>query len=214
MKSLGLLLSALLSSSLATASILKVESSDQKLENLLLAKSATLQMEGKSTPLVALGSGLRQKKVIFVHVKVYVAELFAAAGTNFVRTESEALNSLDQANTSAIRLTFLRSVDAEKVEGSFKEALSANKVDIKDPAIESFLKAVHASGEAHEGKSLLLAIQKNSDGSETLVFEDTNEKVEKINGTKGLGKNILSIWLGQSVDDGIAKLKESLLKGN
>ena len=98
------------------AAVLVTEAGDKKIETVTLAKSGIASIEGQSIPLGTLGAGLRNKKVLFVNVKVYVAELFASEQSKFIRTEAEALKSLDSSRTIAVRLNFLRSVAADKVQ--------------------------------------------------------------------------------------------------
>jgi hypothetical protein len=210
----NLLLSSLLTlASYSQASLLKTEAGDKKIESITISKSGIVTIEGKDTTLTTLGAGLRTKKVLIANVKVYVAEIFSSEATKFVRTEAEALNSIDLSGTSAVKLNFLRSVDAEKVQVSFRDALKANNVNLTDAGVDAFLKAVSAGGEATEGKSLIIVTQKNADGTESAYYEDTTGKSTKVSGSKGLAKSILSIWLGTPSDDGVAKLKEQILKG-
>lgn len=206
-------LAALLLAVSAQASILKTENGDKKVENVTVAKAGTVNTDGKDVAVGVIGAGLRTKKVLIANVKVYVAELLSSDSSKFVRNDAEALKSLELSTTIALRLNFVRSVEAEKVQVSFRDALTANSVDLKDPAIDAFLKAVSAGGEATEGKALTIVTQKSADGSEAVFYEDTAGKVTKVPGNKGLSRNIMSIWLGNPADGGIEKLKEQLIKG-
>ena len=51
----------------------------------------------------------------------------------------------------AIQLHFLRDVDADNVQKSFKEALKANNVSLEDAAVKQFLDSVAKGGEAKDG---------------------------------------------------------------
>jgi hypothetical protein len=199
---------SILIASTAMADLLKLEAGKDKLEGVSLATSATTAQNRK---LSFVGAGLRAKKVIMVNVNVYVAQLFVADAGKFKKSESEALNSLTAAQPVALQLHFLRDVDAKKVHTSFKEALEANKVDVKKPEIQSVLEAVSQGGEAKKGKTLTLLGVKNPDGTETINYEDANLKTNTVSGPSGFIKDVFSIWLGQPSDDGVARLKASLL---
>jgi hypothetical protein len=204
--------SIVLSATFAQASLLKLEKGDRSIEGVNISKSAEASLDReKATVLSTVGGGLRWKKVLLMKVKVYVAQLMVTSPDRFVKKSSEALKSLDDSEYVAIRLTFLRTVDAPTVQTSFKDALSVNKVDMSSGAVKTFLDAVKQGGDATSGNSLTVLAQKHSDGSETLVYEDCAGKQTTIKGEKGLTQNIMSMWLGRSADDGVVSLKEDLL---
>ncbi|MGZ3742977.1 MAG: chalcone isomerase family protein [Pseudobdellovibrionaceae bacterium] len=179
------------------------------LEGVTLSPQLTL----KEGPLLHLvGAGLRNKKVLMLNVRVYVGEFFVADPAKFKKTPSEALKSLPEAAPAMIRLHFLREVDAEKVQASFKEALEANKIDLKKPEVQKFLEAVRTGGEAKKGKSLSVLGVKKSDGSEAITYESSNSKAITVSGGPGFIQDIFSIWLGQPSDEGVEKLKAEILK--
>lgn len=199
-------------SSYGFAALLSSEPGSVKIESVMVAKSATAHIGGKDVALSLLGAGLRAKKVIFVDVKVYVAELFAAETSGFARSSEGALASLDGAKTVALRLHFLRDVEADKIQTSFREALTVNKVDLNSAPMKAFLKSVTDSGAATKGATLTLVLQKNADGSESVSYEDASGKVTETAGGTGFAKSLLSIWLGTPSDSGVEKLKSELLK--
>ncbi|HEY8271624.1 MAG TPA: chalcone isomerase family protein, partial [Pseudobdellovibrionaceae bacterium] len=123
-----------------------------------------------------------------------------------------ALKSVSEAAPAMMQLHFLRDVEGEKVQTSFKEALEVNKVDLKKPELQKFLEAVRIGGEAKKGKSLSILGSKKSDGSEVITYENSNSKIIAISGGPGFIQDIFSIWLGQPSDDGIEKLKADILK--
>lgn len=195
----------------AEASVLKLEAGSKSTNGVTISKSGVAEIDGQTYELTTVGSGLRSKKVLLANVKVYVAQLLVSRPTSFVRKDSEALKSLEDSQTVAMHLSFLRTVDADKVQVSFRDALVANHVKILEPEIKKFLAAVSAGGDASANHSLVIVTNKNSDGSETLVYEDTQGRETKITGPRGFTHDIFSIWLGASADDGIAALKRSLL---
>ncbi len=194
----------------ANASLLTVEGTGSSVEKVQLP--ATARLATPEITLKSVGSGLRDKKVVLVNVKVYVGQLFVSNLETFKKTDSEALASLNEQKAAAIRLHFLRDVDSENVRNSFKDALKANSVNLEDTSVKSFLDAVVAGGEAQKGKVMTILAYKNDDGSETVAYENTSGKATEIKGTAGLMKNIFSIWLGKPSDDGVKKLKSSILK--
>lgn len=213
-------LASTLMASSAFAALLTTTPGDKVIEGIKVAKTGQVNIPGADSsqptqqiPVDLIGAGLRSKKVVIVNVKVYVAELMSSDASKFVRTDADALKSLDDSRTVAIRLTFLRGVDASTVQTSFKEALQANKINVADAAISQFLKAVDAGGDAANGKPLTIVTQKNADKTETVYYEDTNGKVTKVDGNEGFSKQLMAIWLGTPSDNGVANLKAQLIKG-
>ena len=206
------LLSALLMLSLSSnAALLQLEKGTRTIEGVNIAQSAQGTLDGKKIELGSVGAGLRWKKVLLMKVKVYVAQLLISSPERFVRKSAEALKSLEDSESVAIQLSFLRSVDADTVQSSFRDALSANKVDMQNPSIKTFLDAVRMGGDADAGASLTILVTKHSDGSESLIYEDTAGHQTRIHGDKGLSHKIFSIWLGTPSDDGVASLKNDIL---
>ncbi len=204
----------ILSCSLSHASLLKLEKGTRSVEGINISKSATATVGDQSVHLGTVGAGLRWKKVLFTKVKVYVAQLMVESPERFIKKDKEALKSLDDSNNVAIQMTFLRTVDAPTVQSSFRDALSINKVDLNSDAVKAFLSAVKNGGDATSGNSLTILIQKHSDGSETLVYEDSAGKQTQVKSEKGLTQKILAIWLGVPSDDGVASCKSDLLSNN
>lgn len=196
----------------ANAALLKLEPGQKSNNGVTISKGGTATIDGKEHELTTVGSGLRSKKVLLASVKVYVAQLLVSSPNAFVRKDGEALKSLEDSQTVAIQLSFLRSVEAEKVKVSFRDAFDVNRVDINSPAIKALLAAVEKGGDATANGTLTFVTNKHSDGSETLVYEDTAGKQAVIKGDKGLTRDVLSMWLGNPADDGIANLKKSLLQ--
>lgn len=194
------------------AALLTTEGSGEKLEKVSLAPKATVSIENETVALSSIGAGLRNKKVVFVNVKVYVGQLYVASPESFKKNDAEALASLKNQKAVAIQLHFLRDVDGENVQKSFKEALNANKVDTSTPAVKSFLEIVTKGGETKEGKALTIVGAQLKDGKEAIYYETTSGALSEINGDAGFIESIFSIWLGKPADDGVAQLKKSLLK--
>lgn len=194
----------------AQAALVTTDKAGGTLEKVTLSKSATAELDGASQSLQAVGAGLRAKKVVFVNVKVYVGELFVSSLESFKK--ADPLTSINDQKAVAIQLHFLRDVDSDNVQKSFKEALEANKVDLKDSSVQQFLESVVKGGEAKTGKALTILGFKHADGSESISYETTAGNVSQIKGSEGFVKNVFSIWLGKPSDDGVATLKKEILK--
>lgn len=190
------------------AGLLTLTAGNKQIEGVTLNKLANVT--GSDVNMTLVGAGLRAKTVLFVPAKVYVAELFTSDAAKYAR-DNNALKSLESSNVTAIRLTFLRGVDAATVASSYREALVANSVNLKDPSIVQFLSNVEKGGDASNGKSFVMLLILTKEGGTKLYYEDTKDQVSVVDGPRSLQQNILSIWLGQSADSGLEKLKKSLL---
>jgi hypothetical protein len=179
-----------------------------------ISTGATATVNGKTYDLTTVGSGLRNKVVVF-NIAVYIAQVMVSDASRYVKTDAGALPSLDNEKQVAIRLTFLRDVDAATVATSFQDALDANKISGKDTDINNFMTVVNKGGDAKTSASLTIFMSKNDDGSETLAYENANGTTQTtvITGQKDLTHKIMSIWLGTvSEDAGLKALKAEILK--
>lgn len=200
-----------LAASVSFADLLTKELSGKENSGVKLSKAASVKVDQYNVNLTQVGAGLRTKKVLVTNVKVYTAELFVSEPHVVVKKEAELLSSVASSKTAVVQLTFLRDVEADKVQVSFRDALVANNIDINSAEVTKLFSYMVAGGEAKNGKTMTFITNKNSDGTETLYFEDTNGAVNSVVG-KDLTKNIFSMWLGVPADDGLKKLKEELLK--
>lgn len=195
----------------AQAGILTKELGTNDIAGIQLGKSASVKINNANLNLSSIGAGLRQKKVLISNVKVYVAELYSAEPNKIIKSADQILNSLEASNTIAMQLTFLRNVEAEKVQVSFRDALVANNVNLEEPAIAALLNNVVKGGEAKEKGTLTFVVNKNADGTETLYYETTEGVLTSVTGQQ-LSKKVFSMWVGEPADDGLKKLKEEILK--
>jgi hypothetical protein len=201
-------------STFAHADLLTMKAGTTVKNGVTISTGATATVEGKTYDLTTVGSGLRNKRVIF-DVPVYIAQLLVSDASRYVKTEAGALPSLDNETSVAIRLNFLRDVPADKVTTSFQDGLDANAVDAKDADIVQFMAAVTKNGDAKNSGSLTIFLTKNDDGTETLAYENLRgpkADVTVVKGSKGLTNKVLSIWLGKTADSGLAALKTELMK--
>ena len=200
-------------SQISYANILTLDLSDKSIESVKLARSASLKSESKDTKLDFIGAGLRLKKVLVANVKVYVAQLLADNAGKFVRSNDGALKSINEMETIAFTLSFLRDVDGPTVSKAFEDSFDANNVDINNQAIASFLNAVKVSGQADNGKTMTIVLRKIENSKVEISYEATNGKLTKIVGDASAFSSIASIWLGESADAGLANLKSAIIKG-
>lgn len=213
MKFSNVLVSFFLLSNLAFANVLNVETSDKTIEGVKVARSAVLPTANGDVKLDFIGAGLRTKKVLVANVKVYVAQVLVDNAGKFVRTNEGAMKSMEDMNTIAFTLTFLRDVDGATVMKSFEDSFDANNVDLDNTGIKAFLNAVKVSGQADNGKTMSIVVRKLENNTAEITYEATNGKTTKVTGDVSVFNGIASIWLGASADAGLATLKSNILKG-
>lgn len=195
----------------SSAAVLTNGTAVQEKEGVKIPQTVTFKMNDQETVLNLVGSGVRKKS--FLSVKVYLAEVFADKSESFERNNEKALESLAASPTVAVRITFLRNVDAETIMNAFKDGFGVNNIDVnKDAPIKAFLDAVAKGGDGDEGKTLTFVLARNTDGSETLVYEDSKAKLVTIQ-SSGLTKKVLSLWLGKMVDSKAQEMKNEIVSG-
>lgn len=203
------LLSTLLATS-AFAGMLTVTPGSAEIEKVKVSSAAAAKVADRSYSLKLVGAGLRYKKVALFKADVYVGELFVDSPEKFTKTREGALASLANQKAAAIRMTFLRDVEGEKVSSSFKDGLEENKVEISGN-VKAFLDAVKGGGESKKGSTLVLLGEKLAGGKEAVSWETGAGKVTTISGEAGLVKTIFSIWLGEIDDSGLESLRDEML---
>lgn len=196
------------------AALLNYENGVKSMNGVNLKKSAKiLDRNGQPTDLKMdlLGAGLRQKTILVATTKVYVAQLFSDNKAAFNRDANLALTSLIQSsNRIALRIDMLRTVSSSSLVDSFKEALAANNISL-DSDLNNALNLMEKAADGVAGKSITLLMAKDNNKT-NLYYEDTNGDVKSMMGSADMMLKIMSIWLGQPADDGLAELKTQLLK--
>lgn len=177
----------------AQAGLLTLKDSPNKLEGLPTHLSAIENVSGNKYEIMQKGAGLRVKKIMMIKIKAYIGEYFA------------------DANTQAMHLQFLRDIDAEKIMGSFKEALEFNSIDLKNSDIQAFLKAVAKDGDVKENSSMTI-LSTRTPSQELLSYESPTGEITTLKVSSGLGQKIFSIWLGKPADEGMAELQKNFVK--
>lgn len=193
MKTWILLLSIIFSCS-AQGALLDLTPNQKSIEKVPTHSAAIETFTGTKRSFSQKGAALRSKKVLMIKVKVYVAEYFKS-----------------ESGDQAMRLQFLRDVDAEKVMNSFKDALTVNAVDLQQMETQAFLKAVTDGGEAKEQTAMTI-LSINHNGNEYLIYEGPSGKRTDLKVPAGFGQKIFSIWLGKPADEDLADMKKAFSK--
>ncbi|HEY8278285.1 MAG TPA: chalcone isomerase family protein [Bdellovibrionota bacterium] len=202
---------AILSPGLALASVLTISPGAQEIEGVKVSESAKLKMTERNYALKVVGAGLRYKKVALFKAKVYVGELMMDAPEKFQKTKEGALGSLAAQKAVAVRMTFLRDVDGEKISSSFKDALKENSISLDSAHVKAFLDAVKTGGEVKEKTTLVVLGEKLPSGKEAVSFENSEGKLSTVVGEPGLIREVFSIWLGKIDDSGLEHLRDGFL---
>lgn len=171
-------------------------------------KSPSVSYQQKNYSLTKKGKGTRVKKIAFVSISVYEAQLYHSDQIVLNSNEPQ-LNQRDL--QLGIELTFLRSVDSEKIMNAYLDSLKANKVKTDNPNIQQFLNIVKTSGEILEKNKITIIGLHLDNGNDVILYEDQKGRISEIVG-KELVKDIFSIWLGKTTDDQLEQLKKDLLK--
>lgn len=206
-----LLISAIFAQCLGTPlalaqSILTTTPGSKIIQGIKIAQSGSVTIEGRTTNLVTIAAGLR-KKTLVVPLNVYVLQVLVS------ESKTNVLASVNSAKVVVLYLNFLRTVEAVKIQNSFRDGLVANGVDLKDSSISAFLNAVAEKGDATENGSMVMAFEKLDDGSEKITYESTKLANKTINAPAGTAQKIINIWFAKSADNGLADLKAVLLAG-
>ena len=215
MKSLLVASLLVLSTVAAQADLLKFNQGDLSLGETNLNKSAVV-LDAKGAPtettVELLGAGIRNK-IILISIPVYVAQLFSDNKAGYVRSGDLALESLTSASSTVVlKITMLRDVSASKLADSFAEALETNGLSVDGGELADVLALVGNAADGDAGKDIVLMMKKNADLTVTLSMQDTTNQIQTYTGSESLMKDIMSIWLGESADKGLEKLKSALLQ--
>jgi hypothetical protein len=201
----------LFASTVAMAGVLTVTPGAKEIEKVKVSTSAQAKVADRTYNLKLVGAGLRYKKVALFKADVYVGELLVDAPEKFTKTSAGALDSLTHQKAAAIRMTFLRDVEGEKVGGSFKEGLEENKAPVDSANVKAFIDAVKSGGESKKGTTLVLIGERLVNGKEAVSWENSAGKLTTITGDAGFMKTIFSIWFGKIDDSGLESLRDQIL---
>lgn len=151
------------------------------------------------------GVGIRKKSVVLVSVNVYAAQSYFQKPPTF-NSEASSMDSLKNAGSRVMRLTFLRDVGADKIKASFSEALEKNGIDLSTKEMKSFLEKFNF--DIKEKETLSFIGLPNAGAGDTLKVEGIGNSFS-VTGADLVGK-FWSIWYGIPADGGLEDLKAEL----
>ena len=184
-----------------------------KIADLALTSSLEVIQE-KAVPLVLnrVASGLRQKQVVFLWPNVYVLQVFSSAKKISAPSIEGIRDALMDQLPVLMTMTFLRDVDAKKIEAGFLEVLKENKVDVVLPPYSDFLNSVIKGGEVKNGDQYKFYFSKEKSLEKVQFYFKGKEGFSFQSDKPGLIRSFMSIWFGKPVDSGLKKLQEQILK--
>jgi hypothetical protein len=195
----------------ASAALLDRVPGDVAIEEVPLAKEATLDPAGRKIPLHPYVSGLRKKKVALFWAKVYVGQILSTPGLTPPQSIEEALETLSKQPAVAITLSFKRDVGTGRMKEAFEESLKANEIDPKEAALKPLFDAIEKSGGMKDKETTTLVLERNKDGVETFRFENGKGEGQQSALEIGTIRKILIMWLGKPADSGVKIMQEQFL---
>ncbi|MCB0385190.1 MAG: chalcone isomerase family protein [Bdellovibrionales bacterium] len=198
----------------AQGGVLQHQGSNGKIEGVEISATAKADVNGRQYDLTTTGAGLRNKKVAILKVKVYVGQFLVTDVGSFVRDLDGAVDSLDNMKAVAMRMSFLRSVESEKLVDAYKLGMEANNLNLSAPDVQAFLQAVQDGGDAQGGQDMVVVGEKLADGSEVITYQNSEGKTWTVNGAPGFVKGIMSLWVGNTIEKETEELKKNLILGN
>lgn len=152
------------------------------------------------------GSGIRKKKVVVAKFSVYRLDSYLECSA--VPKDGDLKPAIALAARQwALKLTFLRDVDSEKVRSSFKEALEANQIDLSNTSpVSQMLEKIKT--DLKEGNVVWLAGKK-----------DTKEEVLEIvlptetlrTSSASIASDFSKIWFGSTKESTMEDLQAAIL---
>lgn len=151
-----------------------------------LIQSSKTEIDGAETPLIPFSHALVSIPIF----KIYVAQLLNSDPDQFKR---EDILHLYPQQAIAIRMTFLMSLDGDRIYSSMEKALEKNEVDIHREDISAYLEVLRVSVE--EGDSFSFVGKKLADGQEIVEVKIPDSRnIFKLSGP-GLIRDVFSPWL-------------------
>lgn len=187
--------------------LLNITESKNELEKIKIAESAELKDGEKTYKLKLISSGLREKKVAFISVNVYVAQWFIDSNKEW----NKNIDKLTDLSPLAMRLTFKRNLKAAQMKEAFMEALKENKVNLESEHIKKFLDIIQKNGDINENTSLTLVSVAQENDKVKFLIESTKGTQNEFTGPSSINRDIFSIWFGESSDKKLLELKNKLL---
>lgn len=178
------------------------------MSSVTLAKGGKLKAGSTSADLVAMGAGKRTKLLT-----VYVGQFFSdTKWTN--RTEADLLPQVDRSKQVALLLTMKMGLTDAEIKTAFSERLRKNSIDLALTHIADALTKISSVGGVNSGQSIAIVFVKNASGTETMYVQKEGKAELTVDGPAGFARQIFSIWLGSTADDGgLNSMKQSVIAG-
>lgn len=168
--------------------------------------SAEVVDNGETYELPLTGRGIRQKRVIFVDVDVYLAASYVVR--EHLPLRDTPLRKIQESPFEVMQLTFVRNVSGSDIQNSLRESLTANGVDTNRPGIQSIFQQF--SGGILSGQTfLILSRQRRNENHESVIIA-TPAGSHTVSGDN-LGGDLWRAWFGTPADDGLSRLRSRLI---
>lgn len=143
------------------------------------------------------GWGLREKRILFFDVDVYVASSFA----------NKPGAQWKDSTLRAIELLMLRDLSGEKVRSSFADTLKENDVDLTEAPVKKLLDQMKF--DVAEGTRITILGYKKKDGTQGVIYQMPGRS-QQVEGPR-IADQFWSIWFGKPADGGLERLKKALM---
>lgn len=152
------------------------------------------------------GSGIRKKKVVLAKFSVYRLDSYLECSA--VPKEGDLKPALALAAKHwALKLTFLRDVDSEKVRSSFKEAMEANEIDLS-PTSPASQMLERIKTDLKEG-NVIWVVGKKDTKEEKLEIVLPSETLKSSSPT--IASDFSKIWFGSTKESTMENLQQAIL---
>jgi hypothetical protein len=165
---------------------------------------------GQNLPLTGYGMG--GKRTGPTVTKIAVNQFFTERPQNFVRTEDDALNSLDRVGNVVMSVSFLRGVDTQAVKSSIAGVITSN-INLKEMPlyqndIEEVSDAIMSDGAIYAGQTINVI---GNTVTGLLIYINASGKVTVLETSQGFVKKVFAAWFGQMTDQQGYNLKMALI---
>lgn len=151
------------------------------------------------------GAGIRKKRILFFGASVYVAASYVEGEQKL--SSKEPMADLTKRRVRVMQLTMLRDLGANQIRSAFSDSLSANGVNLNEPAVREVLQMIKFDlKEKTTGTFVGYVRGPNAQG----IIYELSDKSLRAEGEK-LADQFWSIWFGNPADSGLADLKLDLV---
>lgn len=184
-----------------------MDESDRK--TVIYDKAEVSLPKGKEAQdLYLTGAGLREKPVLFFTPNVYIAAHYWNLKGDKI-DPSAPMSSIKKSSLRLIHLSMLRTLSAEKIMGSFRDALTLNGVDVEVPVWQKLFDGFTA--EATEGAQIDIIGRQVNEGEQEVRIEIPSAKFSTSIVGPSVADQMWLIWFGKTGDSGLEALKKALI---